>query len=731
MNTPATAPTLHLHHLHGCAPAPLAHYLKALGILRIVAEQKDPQARGWWQDEHFCLLTTLDRAELERFFLEEYSPTPVFNPWGARSGFYPGSSERTARDALEAILTSTNPRHVPLHATFATVRAAVDGSGGTKPETEEDKARLHMALRKTVRGPGEQWLGTVMALVGDSFRGPALVGSGGNEGSGSYVSAFLQAVVACTCLAAKPKGAAAPARIWDHALGLFTNSNTDDQQPILDYSWSGSFGQFLPEGEGSPWDFLFVIEGAMLFQSAIGSRSELLTSSSDRFLASPFYFAPHATGSGASAKQDEYMLQNGQPRPGRGEQWFPLWTAPSTLPEIEAVISEGRCSIGKRHASGAMDAARAIGALGVARGITTFCRYGYLQRNNLATHFAVPLGRIDVHARGSVRLTDELSHWLRRLHRLARDKSASSSLIQSERRLADSLFDLLTHDESAARWQSVLLAAAATESIQSSGAGFKAGPIPALGPEWLEAGDDGSPEWRLACALGSAAASYRADGLAQDPVRHHWLPLQPGARRFAEKEKRLAHDVRVIARGRDGEAACLALVERRLIESSQHGGRSLPLVAARGYDAHPVDLALLVAGRVDLARAVDLARGLMAVRWNRVRARPRREPTTRGWPDEAWMALRLACLPWPLDAARTIPVDDAMIRRLSAGDGTAAVDLALRRLRATGLRPPLRNAFVDERTARLWGASLAFPISHAVATAMATRFQPIPSKENR
>ena len=44
--------SLHLHHVSGCAPAPLAHYLKALGILRIVAEQRDPDIRGWWHDDH-------------------------------------------------------------------------------------------------------------------------------------------------------------------------------------------------------------------------------------------------------------------------------------------------------------------------------------------------------------------------------------------------------------------------------------------------------------------------------------------------------------------------------------------------------------------------------------------------------------------------------------------------------------------------------------------------------
>ena len=35
--------TIHLHHLFGCAPTPLAHYLKAIGILRLVAQQADAE----------------------------------------------------------------------------------------------------------------------------------------------------------------------------------------------------------------------------------------------------------------------------------------------------------------------------------------------------------------------------------------------------------------------------------------------------------------------------------------------------------------------------------------------------------------------------------------------------------------------------------------------------------------------------------------------------------------
>ncbi|MBI3405280.1 MAG: type I-U CRISPR-associated protein Csx17 [Acidobacteria bacterium] len=81
--------TLHLHQLKGCSPAPLANYLKALGILRLIVEQRaDIEARGFWQGEHFCLLSKLSREEIETFFLEKYEPTPLLSPWNKGCGFF-------------------------------------------------------------------------------------------------------------------------------------------------------------------------------------------------------------------------------------------------------------------------------------------------------------------------------------------------------------------------------------------------------------------------------------------------------------------------------------------------------------------------------------------------------------------------------------------------------------------------------------------------------------------
>ncbi|MBZ0119544.1 MAG: hypothetical protein K8H88_21315, partial [Sandaracinaceae bacterium] len=62
------------HVLSGCRPAPLASYLKALGVLRLLGEQADPSARGCWRDDTFVVCTTLDLDALLEFFLGQYRP---------------------------------------------------------------------------------------------------------------------------------------------------------------------------------------------------------------------------------------------------------------------------------------------------------------------------------------------------------------------------------------------------------------------------------------------------------------------------------------------------------------------------------------------------------------------------------------------------------------------------------------------------------------------------------
>jgi CRISPR-associated protein Csx17 len=91
-----TMNTIHVHELTGLKPEALATYLTALGVLRLIAEQHDPQVRGFWRDEHFVLVTKSSWADIETFFLKNYSPSPILAPWNLEGGFF---SFKPGRDA--------------------------------------------------------------------------------------------------------------------------------------------------------------------------------------------------------------------------------------------------------------------------------------------------------------------------------------------------------------------------------------------------------------------------------------------------------------------------------------------------------------------------------------------------------------------------------------------------------------------------------------------------------
>jgi len=239
-----------------------------------------------------------------------------------------------------------------------------------------------------------------------------------------------------------------------------------------------------------------------------------------------------------------------------------------------------------------------------------------------------------------------------------------------------------------------------------------------------------SPEWRLAVSLGSAAGGYR-DGRPVDSVRAHAIPLDPKKRwSYAiGADKRLVNDPRVVMMGRDALSDLVALVERRLVEASQRANRELPLVARHGAGARLDDLASFLAGEVDADRVVALGRALMALDWERTRLPHVRIDSRGPRPDEAWEALRLCALPFAV-RDRTIATEPAMFRRLAASDAACAVEIALLRLRAAGLRPPLAAAVADPATARRWAAAFAFPIAPAVAVAIIDRFENPTTREN-
>lgn len=790
--------TIHLHILKGCSPAPLANYLKALGISRLVGEQADVQARGWWDGERFCLLSELSEEELESFFLEKYEPTPLLSPWNKGCGFFKANDpglcpiEHSAaprfqkfRDgimagrrlldeisqadaAIRAIKarTKTNKsfqseeqrrlleadptyqsalqqlreqlkkpdiepeEQAKLDSDIETMESLTCNASKppTKTEAEALKAKVgykrllaasdrrFKALKATLipdcgriwRGPHAEWLSAAVVLdEGGNPEWPSLLGTGGNDGNLDFTNNFMQQLGSLFHVNSE-RG-----QFNETARGLLRDALWSAPTNHLE---SAAIGQYQPGSAGgansstgfdggnlvNSWDFVLMMEGAVLFTSRATRR---LDPNAFSKASAPFAVRPHAAG----------FATPGAEKAQRGEQWMPLWRQPATLSDLATMLGEARIQLDRQPANRPVDMARSISRLGVARGIEGFVRYGYLERNGQST-LAVPLARVQVRHHPRAYLIDDLAAWMDRVQRRSRDKNAPARLVQAERRLADAAFAALTHDHTPDRWQGILLAAAEIESLQATGTGIEAGPIPALRPDWVSAVAEVSTEFRLALALGSAAAGYTGEGRSLDSIRHHFLPLEPDTRRFKTADKKLINDPRVVVSGRDPLRDLSAIVERRLIDAAQKGQRRSRLVAAAGCGARFDDLSRFLSGTVDLDRLFGLARAFMAIKWDQWSRKylPQTAQST-DTPEECWLALRLCCLPWSLTGDRDIPADERVVRLLLSGDSVRAIEIARQRLRSVGIRPPMYAGVTDAFSARFWGAALAFPIHHGTA----------------
>ena len=759
---------IHVHQLDGCAPTPLAHYLKALGILRLVAEQVDPQARGWWAEDRFRLATKLTSGELEKFFLHDYEPTPLVSPWGRGSGFFAENdsglspienSQNPRFSAFRLGISASRKRLQKVQETDEEIRAIKEEAKRRNMSPEEKrrvktsenyKNRLREAekrfkrlkedlisnLRLNWRGPHREWMDAAMVLGDDGApKYPALLGTGGNDGRLDFTNNFMKQLSEMFNLegdSGQPRPAALAwvhGALWDTAIpGNLSGLPVGQYLPGMAGGANNSNG---PDSESlvNPLDFILMLEGAIAFKCSASRRFESLESSR---AAAPF--AVNACGAA-------YPSASADDEGARGEQWMPLWSQPWTYRELRQLLGEGRAQISAKAVREPLDLARAVKRLGVARGIMGFQRYGYIERNG-QSNLAVPLGRFDVTDRSSDHLAclDDLDLWLRCLRREARDKNAPARLRQVEKRLVDVLFAVTEHPQSSYHWQDVLLQLTEAEAIMRQGAGHEAQPVPTLRPEWVAVSNDETPEFRLALAFALQASGFRGkSGVPVDPVRRHWLPLDTKSpQRFALIGTGLDRKPDVVIQGRRGLDDAIALVQRRLVEASQRGDRHLPLAAAPRASVSTADLTALLTGAVDLDRTLTLARALMALdhkAWAQ-KSIPIQRPTgTPDRPDDAWLAIRLCTLPWPLETPSGFELDiganPAIVRRLAAGDAPSAFTLASRRLGAAGVRCTVRSGAAPPKTARLWAAALAFPITQNTAKHFLGRLDPSlnPSKE--
>jgi CRISPR-associated protein Csx17 len=724
--------TVHEVVLSGCTPEPLMSYLKALGVLRLVAEQKDPDARGCWREGTFVLRSRLAANDLERFFLEEYRPTPIVVPWSGADFFTvtrtgrggPFKKTPTGAAVVEALLATASERLKRYRETIAAALSALDSCGIKSKEQMEDKrTKSHFLarLRSTLGEEPVEWIDACAVLSEDKARFSALLGSGGgSDGNAHFSDNFMQNLwemlpefdtqrekpapssiaVLRSALWARPPAELVPKR----------TSSLFDAGAVGGVNAGQGFGRV---SLGSPWGFMLCLEGTLLLAGCVVRRQGTAEAARAAF---PFQVRLTPTRLDSASEQEAS---------GR-EIWMPVWSASASRAELVALFSEGRASLGAAQATRGVDLARAAASLGVDRGIGAFHRFAIVRGRVGGQNYntSTPLGRFDVRARPKVDLLREADAWLDGFRGLASGDRVAPRFSRALHAIESSVFELCQYG-GPARFAEVLCAFGRAErelaTAEKRRKDKNLRPLAGLSADWIGAANDGSVELDLALSLAGIFDQEQKVG----PLRSNLEPVAAGVtRRGKPFASWLDKDRSVVWSGADLCTNLTAILERRVMDAGRKGCTFIPLAFRR-----PASLAAVstfVAGALDEERLTDLLWGLVLV--NHAQQYPALARTrSDGAPPipRAFALLKLLFLPGPIEMGRSevaVRPEPGVLALLRAGRLGEACTLGVRRLRASGLVPmPFRSGrratreddwggVVGAVDPRRLGAALLFPV---------------------
>lgn len=591
----------HVLELRGCTPEPLGNYLKGLGVFRLIAEQADPQARAWWKDGVLVLHSKWPPKELSDFFLHGigdrksplYCPTPIFAPWGGRPGFYADGNEK-AKGQLEALRKLNPPGRFSLAQEVVNVTDKVLKDHGwstvSKKRRTELKTSIVAAMRNAWNNSGVDWFDACLALEEDARFG-FLYGTGGNEGSADITNNFW-ALIEKTIGFSRPRQDAhelLTASIFAGSRAGGASITAGQHFPLA--AGSANYGQSF-EGSAStnPWDFILMMEGAVLFAGATTKKLSQLGKGKAAF---PFMIDHLATNEGSTSVKDE-AKQDAQVTRCRAEFWMPIWSSPTSLPAIRALISEGRLQRPSgKHTEHTLHAMEAIKSLGISRGIDTFHRVALFERRGKGSYLASSLG---FHSAGSSPVSfgselAQLDEFRDQVYRRLREgPGIPDRVMRARQRFHAALAGLFERDErEAARASDVLLEVlVGATRIEREVALLKdRGRLltPCSSLTWSrKQPDDGTADCRIARAIAGITAwgevsSKGGSVPAVESIRANLLPVQRRGKTWAwDDTSRSA----VWSRGASLDANLAAVLRRRLIDAGRGSGHGLPLWSSGG-----------------------------------------------------------------------------------------------------------------------------------------------------
>lgn len=680
----------------GCHPEPLLDYLKGLGLVRLLATQIDPGLRAFWRNDSLVLDTSLPEERIVEFLLRQYSPSPLVDPWNKDSGFPSSAGDKISNKAVRDMIGARANR---LRRYSGMAAMCDDLAGRFQPGDKDEKKVFLSMLRSSVPDDALEWLDAVFVLTDDKPGFPPLFGSGGNDGRLDFVNCFMRAVIDIM-----DPATGEPAPMSRHWLGLALHN-----RPAGGLTGQ-TFGQFDPGGAGgvnssnsfgggsltNPWSFILALEGALVFSASAARR---LDGTGGSRLSYPFTVRPTRAGYSSSSEGENL----------RGEMWLPLWSRPASYNEISALFGEGRATLSGATARSGLEFARAVASLGVDRGLDSFTRYMFAERNG-KTNFAVPLGRFRTLWAPQTDLLDEIAPWVDSLYG-ARESSHALAAVANTIENAMILFCQSPGRERLRRML-LLLGEASALLARNPKIPVKSGimPLDSLSTRWIDETADGSSEFRLAVSL---ASIYREkDHL---PVR---MMLEPV---IYNKKHRLEYgqDPVRISMASPFVDVMLGLLDRMTLDANQWNNSQ--------YRAGPGDIAAFVEGDTDDDYILKLLQSMIMVRWGvgAPGSDSLGEPPSNELGADYWM-LKL-CWTGRNDLPGWEGIDPAVIRAAISGNYQRAASLSSIRMKALGRKPIDIGIRIPPGRARRIAAALLFPVWSRSLTAAAGRLAPASS----
>ena len=499
-----------LHQLYtwqanGCSFEPIADYLKALGLLRVL-----PNSKGWWQNGEFWIESDRPPDEVVDHLIEQACVTPLFNPWNGDSGFWvEGRAKEAIRRLASVQKSDRTKRYVKARDTGLLVVAA---SGLKKQPSKGDaKNKLIQACQSRITDSDWQaWYKTVVQLVEVTqknkttveAKGSRLLGTQGNLGGGNdlganYLDAWSRLINLET---GKPlKGAE---QHWRASIFRQSLPNSLEQAPLLaqyapvtDYTLDSKAYPYQKSGGGStaaanPADVVLLTEGLLAF-SSIAKRPLDASDSSTAFYSLAVNLAAGIAQTSVS----------GELRAGVEEFWLPIWDQPKSFERLQSdLLSELRGPLPKQTSLDTFDFVKLLAAKAAERKIPQWSRYAFFPRKG-QTNFAISLG---IFTPGGYNLGAELDSYRRSLCRFGYSDQSPGQISALAHQLEAQLFALAS-DHGQVLQTLALLGDIELYISRSPVSQEKIWPLPELDSNWIirALAEQETPTVRLALSLAS------------------------------------------------------------------------------------------------------------------------------------------------------------------------------------------------------------------------------------